>query len=397
MMPAISLNPLPPIPLIQLTPEPERNFEAVLEAVSVPVSPTPAPPAPSEPSEALLNFLGINPVKGQAIAPNSSVIDEDRPEEDAAPPATEPFPRESIDPDLNIQLSLVPPVPPPLQERGTAVPQQAAHALPPLPPQSPRLTPNEPLPKPSDQLSLAPSLSLDAQKTASISASTIPAAARETALPEVYDTPPSPQPVERPSPKSSLSLNIEEKAGSQPALVQTELSTGPGTINQPSLTDIKAPSPQQPVAAAQATDPLHFIVERHLDLARDNRWLDSLARDIVAVAETPDRLSFRLSPPQLGRLDVDLNNSENGLSVRMNASSEAATQIIAAAQPRLIDELKNQGVRVADTQVSTGGGQTQGQSQQHTQRDADQMIEYARARFEAADETNSARPQGRFA
>jgi flagellar hook-length control protein FliK len=152
----------------------------------------------------------------------------------------------------------------------------------------------------------------------------------------------------------------------------------------------------QPVAPS--ADPLRFVVDRQLDLARDSRWLDALARDIVAVADAPDRLSFRLSPPQLGQLDVNLSSSDNGLSVRMNASTEAATQIIAAAQPRLIDELKSQGVRVADAHVSTGGGgQSQGQGQPQQQRDADQMIEFVRQRIERNNETNLTRPTGRFA
>ena len=153
----------------------------------------------------------------------------------------------------------------------------------------------------------------------------------------------------------------------------------------------------QPIITAPSTDPLRFVVDRQLDLARDSRWLDALARDIVAVADAPDRLSFRLSPPQLGQLDVDLSSSDSGLSVRMNASTDAAAQIVAAAQPRLIDELKSQGVRVAEAQVSTGGGGSQGQGQPQQQRDADQMIEFVRQRIERNNETNLTRPTGRFA
>ena len=167
------------------------------------------------------------------------------------------------------------------------------------------------------------------------------------------------------------------------------------------------PPPNTPQAAAISappaapTDPIRFVVERQLDLARDSRWLDELARDIVSVGERSDRLSFRLLPAQLGRLDVDLSTSDSGLSVRIATTSDAAAQIVAAAQPRLIDELKGQGVRIAGTEVSSGGTQSQSQGQHHQQQQqqhgAEHMIEYARRAFGAIDDTNLTRPSGRFA
>ncbi len=359
MMPAISLSPLPPLPPFQFMPEPELNFEVVLEAVPTLASPMPAQTERALPGETLLSFLGINPVKAQPIAPESLAIEE-----------------ETLDDEVLIPETLL---------------QLAASGL---------------LPKPSFPFNLQ-------EEESALTATRrepMRTALDATDSPEVSSTPP-PQPF-RLAPggslsKPRLSLNLEEKDSSSTSSVRTELGVStlpqifkdavtPTPLNPSGLGDTINTFPQ-PITATPPADPLRFVVERQLDLARDSRWLDALARDIVAVAETPERLSFRLSPPQLGRLDVDLNASENGLSVRMNASSEAATQIIAAAQPRLIDELKNQGVRVAEAQVSTSsGGQSQSQSHQQ-QRDADQMIEYARARFERTNETSLTRPTGRFA
>ena len=163
------------------------------------------------------------------------------------------------------------------------------------------------------------------------------------------------------------------------------------------------PPPNTPQAAAISAppaapaDPIRFVVERQLDLARDSRWLDDLARDIVSVGERSDRLSFRLMPAQLGRLDVDVSTSDSGLSVRIATTSDAAAQIVTAAQPRLIDELRGQGVRIAGTEVSSGGTQSQGQGQQQPQHSAEHMIEYARRALGAIDDTNLTRPSGRFA
>jgi flagellar hook-length control protein FliK len=334
MMPAISLIPLPALPPFQFLPEVELNFGAVLEAVPAPEPQAPVAPTPSVPSETLPTFLGINPVKAQTVSPENSAV------EDEMPVSTELFSGEGGSLAFNIEALALPPTLTPSREkvedlRTTASPE----------------APNAPLPLQAFGLSQS---------------------------------------------KPRTSLNLEEKDSISAGSVRTELGVVPLPFAQPGSTDVKEPSRAQPIASAPTTDPLRFVVEHQLDLARDSRWLDALARDIVAVADKPDQLSFRLSPPQLGRLDVDVSSSDSGLSVRMNTSTEAAAQIVAAAQPRLIDELKNQGIRVAEAQVSTGGGQSQGQGQQH-QRDADQMIEFARARFERASDTNLKRPTGRFA
>jgi flagellar hook-length control protein FliK len=343
MMPTISLNALPALPPFQFLPEAELRFDAVLEAVPVPEPQAPAIPTPSAPNEKLLTFLGINPAKAPTIAPENPAM-EDETLDYEKPVSTELFSGEGGSPAFNTIISVNLPELPPSRENsrdlGTAVSPEAHN------------------PAPSQPFGLAPGGSLS--------------------KPHPY-------------------VNMEEEKGStSTASVRAELGGVPLQVTQPGSTEVRESSYSQPIASTPPTDPLRFVVERQLDLARDSRWLDALARDIVAVADKPDQLSFRLSPPQLGRLDVDLSTSDSGLSVRMNASTDAATQIIAAAQPRLIDELKSHGVRVAEAQVSTGGGQSQGQGQQQ-QHNTDQMIEFARGRFERANETNTTRPAGRFA
>ena len=344
MMPAISLNALPTLPPFQFLPEADLNFDAVLESVATPAPQTPATPEFSEPSETLLNFLGINPVKGQVSSSES-------------PPVKEEIPDKAKD-----ELTVPPPVANPLLTLSPISPQiNEAIQIPPA-------TGAPPLRLAIGGSQSKPSLSLTAREEGSTSVSSVRTELGGTVSPEYFKDTSSPIPL------------------STDGIGETPLSQA---ISSPQT------GPAQPLAST--SDPLRFVVDRQLDLARDSRWLDALARDIVAVADAPDRLSFRLSPPQLGQLDVDLSSSDSGLSVRMNASTEAAAQIVAAAQPRLIDELKSQGVRVAEAQVSTrSGGQSQGQGQQQ-QRAADQIIEFARARFERANETNLTRPTGRFA
>ena len=79
------------------------------------------------------------------------------------------------------------------------------------------------------------------------------------------------------------------------------------------------------------------------------------AAQMLALERADDgRLSFRLMPHQLGRLDVDVSRSHNGLSLSIRTESDGATAILSAAQTRLADEIRAQGVKLADTQMFSG-------------------------------------------
>jgi len=128
--------------------------------------------------------------------------------------------------------------------------------------------------------------------------------------------------------------------------------------------DVAMPSTDPALGEAVA---VQLPVERQLDLARHDRWVNDLARDIAASAGSDGKMSFRLDPPQLGRLAVMLQQGEAGLSVRLDAETAEATQIISQAQPRLMEDLRQQGVRIADASVGTQTGQHQNQSQHQNQ------------------------------
>jgi len=117
-----------------------------------------------------------------------------------------------------------------------------------------------------------------------------------------------------------------------------------------------------PVSGPAATSGPDIAVVRHLDLARGDAWLDDLARDIAGAAVRGGQLKFALAPETLGRLDVEVRHGDAGVSIHMAARSEIARDILSSAQPRLVDEIRAQGVRVtgaeiaADMSGSTGDG-----------------------------------------
>ena len=102
-----------------------------------------------------------------------------------------------------------------------------------------------------------------------------------------------------------------------------------------------------------STQPENIVVDRHLDLARGDAWLNDLASDIAATATNGGRLNFGLAPETLGRMNVEIHQSAAGVNIHMTTTTEAARDMLTAAQPRIVDEIRAQGVRVAGTQVST--------------------------------------------
>jgi flagellar hook-length control protein FliK len=84
-------------------------------------------------------------------------------------------------------------------------------------------------------------------------------------------------------------------------------------------------------------------------------WLNDLARDIVDASTAKDRISFRMMPDRLGRLDVEIGRNNSGLSIRLTTQSEEARAIVEAAQPQLVDNIRAQGIKLFDTQVTADG------------------------------------------
>ncbi|APZ98615.1 hypothetical protein BWQ93_08960 [Sphingopyxis sp. QXT-31] len=173
---------------------------------------------------------------------------------------------------------------------------------------------------------------------------------------------------------------------------------------EPSMTVLFAQPATAATTALAAAAPVATIAERVLDLGSDDAWIEQLAADIAATKSASGDISFRLMPRHLGRLDVSMMVGDEGVSVRLDTQHEATATIVTAAQTRLADDLRQQGVRVAETQVTCTPNETGRQSQQGQGRsgaqDASHLIETADDRAEARTETRDERSgerRGRFA
>lgn len=161
--------------------------------------------------------------------------------------------------------------------------------------------------------------------------------------------------------RARLEIGTEaQKASEASAKLTTPLKT---VQVEPTVQAFTLPTPAV-VSTASMTAPIfggpENFTTHHLDLARDTQWIDQLARDIVAVAGQDGKLRFGLSPSNLGQLEVSVETQQDGVNIHMQASTEAAARIFAAEQPKLVEELRQSGVRVTNSDL-LGGQQMQGQ------------------------------------
>lgn len=146
-------------------------------------------------------------------------------------------------------------------------------------------------------------------------------------------------------------------------------------------------------ALAKVDGPVIIDPRPKLDMTSD-AWLDQLARDITASATSDSKLSFRIVPPQLGRLDIAIETRDAGMAVHVKAETREAHLLIANAQHRLEEALSSQGLRVSETSVTSNGG---GDLPQHHFVPQEALIEAVTETKREADAPTSGRDAGRFA
>ncbi len=236
---------------------------------------------------------------------------------------------------------------------------------------------------------------------AAIVAAAIPAAATPAAKPA---KPAEAAAVPGDTSAPALPVTARPRGAAMPILAGAEASVAKPVEAAPSMTILFAqPAAQGAATLIEAAAPT-VIAERVLDMDSDGAWIDQLARDIAATKSDSGDISFRLMPKHLGRLDVAMQMGDEGVSLKMDTRHEATATIVTAAQGRLVDELRQQGVRVAGAEVTCTPGETGRQSQSQGQgqgraaaADPAHLIETATERAEPRDEDRAADRRGRFA
>jgi len=136
------------------------------------------------------------------------------------------------------------------------------------------------------------------------------------------------------------------------------------SIADPAVQQLPASAPEKTFAAWPFMPPAFvedgFLPQLSLPaepgrLDISNRdWTGIVAREMVQTRAVDGTLSFKLAPDHLGSLDVSLTKTLNGLTIELRTTSEAATQAILADQPRLLEELRQKGIMLADYSLRNG-------------------------------------------
>jgi flagellar hook-length control protein FliK len=148
---------------------------------------------------------------------------------------------------------------------------------------------------------------------------------------------------EMPSPITAKSKPTPSQAS--PSLPDT--SSDVATRLEPKATTPQtaaAPIPAQPFSAvftaALAPEPPLMLTEQPLMMLNNDRWLADLSSELAALPEQANRILFRLSPDNLGQLDIMLNRRDDSFAVELRAETDDAQSIIAQSLSRLEQELR---------------------------------------------------------
>jgi flagellar hook-length control protein FliK len=169
------------------------------------------------------------------------------------------------------------------------------------------------------------------------------------------------------STEPSRTRSVAAKPHDTPSKFSVDIASAPLPANR-APNDAMQPSPsvlfqQQPMQASAATAGVSPAVDLpQLNLAADAGWIDTLARDIAISAAGDGRLNFRLLPEKLGQLDIEMTHRDGNIDIAMQASSDGAASIIIAEQLRLVEELRQSGLKVGNFDLS--GGQNGGSTRQ---------------------------------
>lgn len=372
----------------------------------IPVIPTPSTIAvPADPTVKAQPTAQPSPTPAVAIAPAVQPVIETGTELPPIPPmpssaiaaAPAPLPSPSVPPLSPAASPLVAGIPAAVPAAGTpqapavvAAPSALAGAAPasPLAAGTPALLPTAAaapppptgavaaIPGATPSAPIAPTAAIAtaqaADGTAAAAAQPLPSApskadAQPAIVPASPATPPDPGVVAAVVP--SLPTRVAGVEAQKPAAVErgraapSHSPAAPAPAAAPPFSDapILAAATPAPAADVQSSTaapaaPLQgLVIERQLDLAHQQDWIDQLARDIATTAGDGKTLNFRLNPEHLGTLQVEIAQSHHGAAVRFSTDSEAARTLIADAQPRLVAEARAQGVRISEAHVDLSG------------------------------------------
>jgi flagellar hook-length control protein FliK len=103
--------------------------------------------------------------------------------------------------------------------------------------------------------------------------------------------------------------------------------------------------------AISAADTGAMLGEQVIDMGVEGQWIDRMAREIADISAGTGRATFTLNPENLGRLQVDILQRDDGADVRLIADTDEAAAALSQGRQQLQQDARLQAVRIHDVQV----------------------------------------------
>lgn len=180
------------------------------------------------------------------------------------------------------------------------------------------------------------------------------------------------------SPQLAANDDATAPAGSLQDIVQ---SLPPMLQSQLNVADLGAPA----VPTLSTGDQLSNHV---IDMGVQGQWIDRMAREIATLASGTGHSSFQLSPPNLGKIQVDLMPSGDKTNVRILTETDEATQRLRDGQSALeanarVASLSLGSVSIQKSQTPSDSGRDPNQRQSADSGNADQQQQQASAQAQS--------------
>lgn len=156
-----------------------------------------------------------------------------------------------------------------------------------------------------------------------------------------------------------------------------------------------------PVAILQSFEAMNLDAIKvpnklELDTTTD-KWVATLAHELVKANDLGNELEFRLTPRHLGILEVGLGKTDSGITVELRASNDAAAQQIVQSEHRLLEELRQRGIAVSEYSIHSGPSSDGKNGRNEPKPNSAELTLDAGPTSQATEEIEESHPTGRFA
>jgi flagellar hook-length control protein FliK len=166
------------------------------------------------------------------------------------------------------------------------------------------------------------------------------------------------QPVPAIAPQPLLERTATPAASQFAAALFAAAADRPSAARSPSA---DAPLAVAPLAAGGGAVPSHAVAapadvqQGALDMRR-REWTGQMIDRIEALRDASPLRETRVSlmPEALGKVDVSIRQEGDRIHVHFSTETQAARQLIADAQPRLVELAEARGVKLGNTSVDSG-------------------------------------------